>query len=60
MKLWAAVESCQVRFSTDGVVAEIEHAKAAQREPEILRRECSDLGDKVQGTTFNFTHYHNY
>ena len=47
MKLRAAIELCQVCFSTDGVVAEIEHAKTAQRGPEILSRKSSDLGDKV-------------
>ena len=45
VELWAAVELSQVRFSTDGIVAEIEHAKAAQRQPEVLSRKCSDLGD---------------
>ena len=45
MELWAAVELSQVRFSTDGVVAEIEHAEAAQGRPEVLSRKCSDLGD---------------
>ena len=50
MELWTAVEVHQVQFSTDGIITEIEHTKAAQRRPEILRRKGSDL-EKFYTTT---------
>ena len=43
MQLWTAIEVRQVRPSADGIVAEIEHTKAAQRRPEVLRRKDGDL-----------------